>query len=62
MELVQITPGGLASGAVGRYAAPDLVLNDMHAQLLELLAQRLDVIADKAVGDVHVGLAVKDAE
>ena len=62
VELVQIAPGGLASGAVGRYAAPDLILDDMHAQLLELLAQRLDVIADKAVGDVHVGLAVKDAE
>ena len=62
VELVQITPGGLARGAVGRYAAPDLILDDMHAQLLELLAQRLDVIADKAVGDVHVGLAVKDAE
>ena len=50
VELVHVVPGGFAFSAVGGDAAPYLILHDEHTQLLELLAQLLDVVADQPVG------------
>ena len=36
-----------------------LILHDEHTQLLELLAQLLDVVADQPVVHVHVGTMVE---
>ena len=59
MELVHVVPGGFAFSAVGGDAAPYLILHDEHTQLLELLAQLLDVVADQPVVHVHVGAVVE---
>ena len=62
MEFIDVVAGASALGTVGGYAAPDLILHDEHAQLLQLLAQFLDVKANQAVLDIHVGPVVKDIE
>ena len=59
VELVHVVPGGFALGAVGGDAAPHLILHDEHPQLLELLAQLLDVVADQPIVHVHVGAMVE---
>ena len=59
MKLVNVVAGGLASGPVDGDAVPNLVLDDQHPQLFQLLAQLLDVIADNAVVDVHVGPVIE---
>ena len=41
---------------------PYLILYDEHTELLHLLAQLLDVIADDAVVDVHVGAVVEQVQ
>ena len=38
---------------------PDLILNNQHTDLLELLAQLLDVVADHPVADIHIGLVIE---
>ena len=38
------------------------ILHDEHTQLFELLAQLLDVKADDAVIDIHVGVVVKNVQ
>ena len=62
MELVHEIPGGLARAAVLGHAAPHLVLHHQHPDLLHLLAQVLDVEADDAVLNIHVGAVVEDVE
>ncbi len=62
MEFIDVVAGAYALGTVGGYAAPNLILDDEHAQLLQLLAQFLDVKANQAVLDIHVGPVVKDIE
>ena len=62
MKLIHIVASGLACAAVGRHAAPHLVLHDEHADLLQLLAKLLDVIADKAVVDVHIGPVIEQVQ
>ena len=62
MEFIDVVAGASALGTVGGYAVPDLILDDEHAQLLQLLAQFLDVKANQAVLDIHVGPVVKDIE
>ena len=59
MELVHIVAGGLASGPVDGDAVPYLVLDHQHPQLFQLLAQLLDVVADDAVVNVHIGAVVE---
>ena len=59
MELVHVVPGGFALGAVGGDAAPHLILHDEHPQLLELLAQFLDVVADQPVAHIHVRVMIE---
>ena len=62
VELVGKVPCGLALAAVGGDTAPNLVLDNEHPQLFELLAQLLDVKGHKPVADVHVGTVVKDIQ
>lgn len=62
MEFINVVAGASAFRPVGGHAAPDLVLDDEHAQLLQLFAQFLDVKADQAVLDIHVGPMVEDVE
>ena len=62
MELVHEIPGGLARASVLGHAPPHLVLHHQHPDLLHLLAQVLDVKADDAVGDVHIGAVVEDVQ
>ena len=46
--------------AVDRHPVPYLILNDQHADFLELLAQFLDVIRHHAAVNIYIGLVVKD--
>ena len=62
MELVHVVSGGLALGAVDGYSVPDLILHDEHSELLELLAQLLDVIADEADVDIHIRSVIEDIQ
>ena len=49
MKLVHVVAGGLLFGAVDGDAVPHLVLHNEHTQLFKLLAELLNVKADKAV-------------
>ena len=62
MEFVHVVPGGFAFGAVFGHAAPYLILNDQHTELFELLAQFLDVVANKPVLHIYIGAMVKHIE
>ena len=62
MELVDVVPGGFLHGAVDGHAVPHLILHDEHAQLLQLLAQLLDVEADEAVVEFHIGAVIEYVE
>ncbi len=62
MELIHIVPGRPPLAAVGSDTAPYLVLDDEHADLLELLSEFLDVIADEPVVDVHICPVVEQVQ
>ena len=62
MHLVHIIPGGLAAAAVCRDTPPHLILHNEHTELLHLLAQLLDVVADDAVIDVHIRAVVEQVQ
>ena len=62
MHLIHIIPGGLAAAAVCRDTPPHLILHDEHTEFLHLFAQLLDVVADDAVVDVHIGAVVEQVQ
>ena len=62
VHLIHIIPGGLAAAAVCGDTPPDLILHNEHSQLLHLLAQFFDIIADDAVIDVHVSAMVEQVQ
>ena len=62
VKFVHIVTGGSSIGTVGGHPAPHLILRDQHAQLLQLFAELLDVVADQAVVDVHVGPVIKQVQ
>ena len=62
MELVHIVAGGLTQPPVDGDAVPHLILDNQHTELLQLLAQLLDVVADNAVVDIHIGAVVEHIE
>ena len=62
MELVHEIPGRPANGTVNGDGVPYRVLDNEHPRLCQLLAQSLDVKADKPVGDVHVGTVVEEVQ
>ena len=62
VHFVNVVAGGFVGFPVDGDAVPHGVLHDEHPDLLELLAQLLDVEADNAVGDVDVGAVVEHVE
>ena len=62
VHFVDIVAGGLALFTVDRDAVPHRVLHHQHPDLLELLAQLLDIEADHAVFDIHVAAVVEHVE
>ncbi len=49
-------------GAVDGNSVPHLILHDQHTELFELLAEFADVIADKAVVDIHIRSVIEDVQ
>ena len=49
-------------GAVDGHSVPHLILHDEHSELLELLAEFADVIADEAVVDIHIRSVIEDVQ
>ena len=49
-------------GAVDGDSVPHLILHDQHTELLELLAEFADVIADEAVVDIHIRSVIEDVQ
>ena len=62
VEFVHEIPGGAPDGPVDGDGIPHRVLDDEHTGLFQVLAQALDVKADKAVADVHGGAVVKEVQ
>ena len=49
-------------GAVDGDSVPHLILHNQHTELLELLAEFADVIADEAVVDIHIRSVIEDVQ
>ena len=49
-------------GAVDCNSVPNLILYNQHTELLELLAEFSDVIADEAVVDIHIRSVIEDVQ
>ena len=62
MELVHVVARCLVLGAVDGNSVPHLILHDEHSELLELLAEFADVIADEAVVDIHIRSVIEDVQ
>ena len=62
VHFVNVVAGGFVGFPVDGHSIPHGVLHDEHPDLLELLAQLLDVEADNAVFDVDVGAVVEHVE
>ena len=62
VELVHEVPGGFALIPVLGNTVPHLVLDHQHTQAFELLSQLLDIEADNAVVDIHIGTVVKNIQ
>ena len=62
MEFVYKESGRFSGVTVRSYAAPDGILYHQHPDLLEPLSQLPDVVADKAVVDIHVGAMVEQVQ
>lgn len=62
VELVHEIPGGFTLIPVLGNTVPYLVLDHQHTQAFELLSQFLDIEADNAVVDIHVGTVVKNIQ
>ncbi len=62
MELVHEIPSRSANGPVDGDGVPHRVLDNEHTRLFQVLAQALDVKADKAVRDVRGGTVVEEVQ
>ena len=62
VHLVNVVAGGLVGFPVDGHSVPHGVLHDEHPDLLELLAQLLDVEGHDAVFNVDVGAVVEHVE
>ena len=62
MELVYIVPRVLFAVAINGNAVPDLILDDEHTQLFQLLAQLFDIETDNAVIQFHIRLMVEHSQ
>jgi len=62
VKFVHEIPGGPSNGAVHRDGVPHCVLDNEHPWLFQILAEALDIEADKAVSDIHGGAVVEEVE
>ena len=62
VKFVHEIPGGPPNGAVHRDGVPYRVLDNEHPRLFQILAEALDIKADKAVADIHGGTVVEEVE
>ena len=62
VELVHVVASCLVLGAVDGNSVPNLILHNQHTELLELLAEFADVIADEAVVDIHIRSVIEDVQ
>ena len=62
MELIHIVTGVFPRRAVFRHAPPNLVLDNEHPQLFELLAKALDVVADDPVVYIYIRSVIEYIE
>ena len=62
VKFVHEIPGGPSNGAVHRDGVPHRVLDNEHPRLFQILAEALDIEADKAVSDIHGGAVVEEVE
>ena len=62
VHFVNVVAGGFVGFPVDGHSVPHGVLHDEHPDLLELLAQLLDVEADNTVFNVDVGAVVEHVE
>ena len=62
VELVYIVPGVLFAVAVDGDTVPDLILDDEHTKLFQLLAQLFDVETDNSVIQFHIRLMVEHTQ
>ena len=62
MELVHEIPGRPTDSLVDGDGIPHRILDNEYPRLFQVLAQALDVKADKAIGDVHGGTVVEEVQ
>ena len=62
MKLVHEIPGRPSNRPVDGNGVPHRILDNEHPGLFQVLAQALDVKADKAIGDVHGGAVVEEVQ
>ena len=62
MHLVDVVACGFVRLTVDRHPVPYLVLDDQHADFLELLAQFFNVIRHHTAVNIYIGLVVKNIE
>ena len=62
VELVHIVAGGFALAAVFGHTPPNLILDNEHPDLFQLLAQFFNVVADKPVFDVHIRPVIEQVQ
>ncbi len=62
MHLVHVVAGTPPLGTVLCDSSPHRILHDQHADLFQLFAEILDVVADKAIGNVHVRPVIEDIQ
>ena len=62
VELVHEVPGRFALIPVLGNTVPHLILDHQHTQAFELFSQLLNIEADNAVVDIHIGSVVKNIQ
>ena len=62
VHFVNVVAGGFMGDPVDGDTVPNLILHNQHPDFLELLAQLLDVVADHAAVNIHIGAVVKDVQ
>ena len=59
MKFIDIVAGDFSFCTVACYSVPDVILNNQHTDLFQLIAQFLDVKADDTVVEVDIGSVIE---
>ena len=62
LDFVDVDVGMLAEGSVLRDTVPNLIQNNQHTQCAELLAEISDIVDDKAVLSIDIGVMCEDTQ